>query len=164
MGLLIPVLLKGDSQVAAVVADGAHHAGHTGRRTDRHRHHHRTEYGSGAMAMLGETPYDAMVLARSVGCYRNRRLILADVNLTIAAGGRWVLFGPNGVGKSTLLEMIAMRTYPNVGGLRVFGDRTVAGSDPERRRTRVAIVSSAFGHNIGSGMNPLTIVASGIPR
>ncbi|WP_236036807.1 ABC transporter ATP-binding protein [Bifidobacterium simiiventris] len=116
------------------------------------------------MTMLGETPYEAMVLARSVGYYRNRRLILADVNLTIATGGRWVLFGPNGVGKSTLLEMIAMRTYPNVGELRVFGDRTVAGSDPERRRTRVAIVSAAFGHNIGSGMNPLTVVASGIPR
>ncbi|MDU1264181.1 MAG: ATP-binding cassette domain-containing protein, partial [Bifidobacterium breve] len=32
---------------------------------------------------------------------RNRRVIITDVNLTINAGERWVLFGPNGIGKST---------------------------------------------------------------
>lgn len=32
---------------------------------------------------------------------RNRRVIITDVNLTIHAGERWVLFGPNGIGKST---------------------------------------------------------------
>ena len=30
---------------------------------------------------------------------RNRRVIITDVNLTINAGERWVLFGPNGIGK-----------------------------------------------------------------
>ena len=29
---------------------------------------------------------------------RNRRVIITDVNLTINAGERWVLFGPNGIG------------------------------------------------------------------
>ena len=31
---------------------------------------------------------------------RNRRVIITDVNLIIHAGERWVLFGPNGIGKS----------------------------------------------------------------
>ena len=43
---------------------------------------------------------------------RNRRVIITDVNLTIHAGERWVLFGPNGIGKSTAVGMLATRTFP----------------------------------------------------
>ena len=44
---------------------------------------------------------------------RNRRVIITDVNLTINAGERWVLFGPNGIGKSTAVGMLATRTFPS---------------------------------------------------
>ena len=46
---------------------------------------------------------------------RNRRVIITDVNLTINAGERWVLFGPNGIGKSTAVGMLATRTFPSEG-------------------------------------------------
>ena len=38
---------------------------------------------------------------------RRRRVILTKVNLEVKKGEKWVLFGPNGIGKSTLVQMIA---------------------------------------------------------
>ena len=36
---------------------------------------------------------------------RRRRVILTDVNLTVNRGEKWVLFGPNGIGKSSLVQI-----------------------------------------------------------
>lgn len=52
---------------------------------------------------------------------RNRRVIITDVNLTINAGERWVLFGPNGIGKSTAVDMLATRTFPSEGRVFILG-------------------------------------------
>ena len=52
---------------------------------------------------------------------RNRRVIITDVNLTIHAGERWVLFGPNGIGKSTAVGMLATRTFPSEGKVFILG-------------------------------------------
>ena len=52
---------------------------------------------------------------------RNRRVIITDVNLTINAGERWVLFGPNGIGKSTAVGMLATRTFPSEGRVFILG-------------------------------------------
>ncbi|CAL8898575.1 ABC-F family ATP-binding cassette domain-containing protein [Kocuria varians] len=66
---------------------------------------------------------------------------LAPVSLTVGAGEKWLLTGPNGVGKSTLLNLFAGRLQPTGGsvhcapGLRVgmLGqDDTLAGADPDR--------------------------------
>lgn len=52
---------------------------------------------------------------------RNRRVIITDVNLTINAGEHWVLFGPNGIGKSTAVDMLATRTFPSEGRVFILG-------------------------------------------
>ena len=65
---------------------------------------------------------------------RNRRVIITDVNLTINAGERWVLFGPNGIGKSTAVGMLATRTFPSEGRVFILSPRpTWAGSSPSSR-------------------------------
>ena len=46
------------------------------------------------------------------------RTILADVNLTIATGDRVGVVGINGVGKSTLLKIVAGRLRPDSGSVR----------------------------------------------
>jgi ABC-type Mn2+/Zn2+ transport system ATPase subunit len=50
-----------------------------------------------------------------------RRVALADVNLTVAAGSLLAVVGPNGAGKSTLLKLIAGLLKPDSGTVAVLG-------------------------------------------
>ncbi|NEG96945.1 ATP-binding cassette domain-containing protein [Bifidobacterium sp. SMB2] len=54
---------------------------------------------------------------------RQGRVILTGVDLTIRRGERWVLFGPNGIGKSTLIAMMATRLHPSDGTVDILGNR-----------------------------------------
>ena len=65
---------------------------------------------------------DAVAL-RGVGFRRSGRTILSDVDLTVGRGEKWVLFGPNGVGKSTLVRMMATRAHPTCGTVDILGRR-----------------------------------------
>lgn len=68
------------------------------------------------------TDADAVAL-RGVGFRRSGRTILSDVDLTVGRGEKWVLFGPNGVGKSTLVRMMATRAHPTCGTVDILGRR-----------------------------------------
>ncbi|MFR5004871.1 MAG: ABC transporter ATP-binding protein [Bifidobacterium dentium] len=54
---------------------------------------------------------------------RNRRVILTKVNLEIKKGEKWVLFGPNGIGKSSLVQMMSTRGFPSEGTVDILGNR-----------------------------------------
>lgn len=54
---------------------------------------------------------------------RNRRVILTKVNLEIKKGEKWVLFGPNGIGKSSLVQMMSTRGFPSCGTVDILGNR-----------------------------------------
>jgi heme exporter protein A len=55
------------------------------------------------------------------------REALADVTLTLDAGGTLVVFGPNGAGKTTLLRVLATLLRPHRGTARVLGHELPAG-------------------------------------
>jgi ABC-type multidrug transport system ATPase subunit len=61
-----------------------------------------------------------------------RRVVLDDVNLSIAPGESVVLTGPNGAGKTTLLSTIAALIRPNSGEVLWFGQKSAG--HPETRR------------------------------
>jgi heme exporter protein A len=65
------------------------------------------------------------LLATDLACIRGGREVLAGVSFTIAAGQALVVLGPNGVGKSSLLRLMA--------GLvrRTGGTIVLEGGDPE---------------------------------
>lgn len=54
---------------------------------------------------------------------RAGRVILTDVNLDIERGSKWVLFGPNGIGKSSLVQMMSTRGFPSQGTVDILGNR-----------------------------------------
>ena len=60
---------------------------------------------------------------RGVEFRRQRRVILTDVNLDVKRGEKWVLFGPNGIGKSSLVQMMATRGHPYEGEVEILGNR-----------------------------------------
>ncbi len=57
---------------------------------------------------------------REVNVARGERVVLHDVNLSIAAGEHVAIMGPNGCGKSTLILTMTCQIYPIVrSGMRV---------------------------------------------
>jgi iron complex transport system ATP-binding protein len=63
------------------------------------------------------------VAIHNVEFRRRGRVILQDVNLEIQPGQRWVIFGPNGIGKSTIVSMMSSRLFPSEGTLDILGNR-----------------------------------------
>mgnify|MGYP000169945988 FL=1 len=88
---------------------------------------------------------------------RNRRVIITDVNLTIHAGERWVLFGPNGIGKSTAVGMLATRTFPSEGRVFILGHQ-LGKYDVFKLRTRIGLASADLGRQFPEFEDPLDAV------
>jgi ATPase subunit of ABC transporter with duplicated ATPase domains len=65
----------------------------------------------------------AQIVARNLSFAHGPNVVLADVSLTVAAGHRIGVVGPNGVGKSTLLRLLVGDLEPESGSVaRVPGD------------------------------------------
>ena len=91
----------------------------------------------------------------------NRRVIITDVNLIIHAGERWVLFGPNGIGKSTAVGMLATRTFPSDGRVFILGHQ-LGKYDVFKLRTRIGLASADLGRQFPEFEDPLDAVVTGL--
>jgi len=78
----------------------------------------------------------ATLHARSLSLSLGRATILHEVDLSVSPGWRVGLVGPNGVGKSTLLRVIAGEIYPDSGSVTTTPPNALVGylpQEPERR-------------------------------
>jgi ATPase subunit of ABC transporter with duplicated ATPase domains len=78
----------------------------------------------------------ASLVARDVAVTIGRLTVLDGVSLTVAPGHRYGLIGPNGVGKSTLLRVLAGSLRPDRGSVVRHPPRATVGlldQEPERR-------------------------------
>jgi polar amino acid transport system ATP-binding protein len=64
--------------------------------------------------------------------------VLADLDLSVAAGERLTLIGPSGSGKTTVLRLAMMLDRPTAGDIRLFGESIVTGPDGRPRSARTA--------------------------
>ena len=101
---------------------------------------------------------------------RRKRVILTKVNLEINKGEKWVLFGPNGIGKSSLVQMMSTRGFPSEGTVDILGNRLgKVDVFSYRNRDHVAIMgritgneADAYADNVaGNDPAPGTIVYTG---
>ena len=61
----------------------------------------------------------AVLAAVNIGHSYGERVILQDVNLSLAPGERIGIVGRNGTGKSTLMKVLCGRLKPDVGSVNV---------------------------------------------
>jgi ATPase subunit of ABC transporter with duplicated ATPase domains len=78
----------------------------------------------------------ASIDLRSVGFGYGPRPVLHDVTAAIGAGSRVAIVGPNGVGKSTLLRLIAGLEQPELGSVTVHPAMATVGFLPQERDRR----------------------------
>jgi iron complex transport system ATP-binding protein len=73
--------------------------------------------------------------------------ILDGVSLRIEVGERWVILGPNGCGKTSLVRVMAMYDHPTSGSVEVLGER-LGRTDVRELRRRIGYMSAAFGDQL----------------
>ena len=98
---------------------------------------------------------NAAVEFRNVEFRRRGRMILRDVNLKIDRGECAVLFGPNGIGKSTLISMMATRGFPTSGTVDILGNR-LGKKNVFSYRHRIGLASAELSESIPPAEDPLS--------
>ncbi|MFN0163716.1 MAG: ABC transporter ATP-binding protein [Burkholderiales bacterium] len=95
----------------------------------------------------GDAQTPVVVLERVTRAFMPGKPLFADLDLSIRAGERVALRGESGVGKSTLLNLIAGLDLPDTGTVSVAGRRvgTLSGDERARfRRDTLGFVFQAF--------------------
>lgn len=91
---------------------------------------------------------------------RDRFTILDNISWTIQPGEHWVLLGPNGCGKTSLLSALTGYLNPTSGEIQVLGD-TYGQSDWHEMRKSIGLVSSSIRQWIANEEVALDTVVSG---
>ncbi len=71
------------------------------------------------------------------------RAVLDGIDWSVAPGERWVVLGPNGSGKTSLLRLAGGWLFPTTGTVDVLGSR-LGRVDVRRLRRRIGFASGSF--------------------
>lgn len=96
----------------------------------------------------------------NVGVTIDANPILSNVNLEVFPGQRWVVLGPNGGGKSTLLRICGLAQHPSVGDVDFAGQR-LGRCDVRPLRARIGISSAALYDSLRPGLAVTDVVMCG---
>ena len=103
---------------------------------------------------------DIIIEASHLSVKIGHRYILKDVNWSVRKGERWVVFGMNGCGKTTLLSIIAGFQFQTKGNLAVFGE-FYNNENILAFRKKIGWVSASFYDKVYTKESVLDVVLSG---
>lgn len=96
---------------------------------------------------------------RNLSVFREN-IILQSIDWQVLPGQHWVILGPNGSGKTSLLNALTAYLTPSTGEIFVLG-RTYGKTDWRELRKKIGLVSSSLRSAIGEGETALKAVVSG---
>lgn len=91
---------------------------------------------------------------------RSGNLLLDRIDWTVMPSERWVLLGPNGCGKTTLLNVVSSYLVPTRGTVRILGSQ-VGKTDLRELRKKIGYVGPTPAHLVREGYDCLEIVVTG---
>jgi iron complex transport system ATP-binding protein len=97
---------------------------------------------------------------RGVTVRRDGTAILDSVAWRVERGERWVVLGPNGSGKTTMVQVASARLWPTEGSVCILG-ASLGRVDVRSLRPRIALVSGAVVRQLRSDLPARDVVASG---
>lgn len=102
----------------------------------------------------------ALLQVAGLGVRRGPVRLLDDVSWRVEAGQHWVILGPNGCGKTSLLKALTGYLTPTVGDVELLG-RRYGESDWRELRLKIGLVTSALQMQIPVLEPALETVVSG---
>lgn len=102
----------------------------------------------------------AIVEVRGLTIQRGDKKILDGIDWTVGPGENWVILGPNGSGKTSLLSALTAYLTPSDGTLTVCGE-TFGAYDWRELRKKIGLVSSALLQRIEESQTALDVACSG---
>jgi iron complex transport system ATP-binding protein len=103
---------------------------------------------------------DAAIELRRVHLARGDTTILHDIDWCVRPGERWIVLGPNGGGKTSLLRIASLWLHPSRGEVVVLGGR-LGRTDVRTLRARIGFASSALVNQLRPGLTAEQIVMCG---
>nr|WP_208027766.1 ATP-binding cassette domain-containing protein [Rhabdothermincola sediminis] len=91
---------------------------------------------------------------------RGAQVILDGVDWVVQSGERWVVLGPNGSGKTSLLRIASLWLHPTSGQVRVFGHQ-LGRTDVRRLRGRIGVASAGSADQLRPSLTALEVVMTG---
>lgn len=88
------------------------------------------------------------------------RTVLGPIDLRVGRGERWVLLGPNGGGKTTLLALAGARRQPSAGRVTVLGV-PMGRADVRTLHPRISHTSHILAERMPRGLPVRTVVLTG---
>ena len=104
-------------------------------------------------------------LAKLVGVsvsYDGMTDVLSDVDFSVSSGERWVVIGPNGCGKSTMVQLLTGFLHPSRGDYTLLGERLGSGVDWRKHRTQIGFVSAALAKQMRVGISAADVVMTAL--
>lgn len=106
------------------------------------------------------TASSAAVELRQASVRIEGRTVLGPVDLRVGRGERWVLLGPNGGGKTTLLALAGARRQPSSGRVEVLG-AALGRADVRAIHPRISHTSHVLAERMPPGLTVRTLVLTG---
>jgi iron complex transport system ATP-binding protein len=106
------------------------------------------------------TSSPATVELRQASVRIEGRTVLGPVDLRVGRGERWVLLGPNGGGKTTLLALAGARRQPSSGRVEVLG-AALGRADVRVIHPRISHTSHVLAERMPPGLTVRTVVLTG---
>jgi iron complex transport system ATP-binding protein len=100
---------------------------------------------------------DAVLRLIGVGLTRDGRDLLDGIDWEVRAGDRWVVLGPNGSGKTSLVRIASFQTHPSRGDVEVLGHR-LGRVNIWSLRNRIGLASSALADQLRPTIAAIDIV------
>ncbi|MFP7169583.1 ABC transporter ATP-binding protein [Terribacillus sp. FSL K6-0262] len=97
----------------------------------------------------------------NVSLKKDGNWILQDLDWKIEKGQNWVLFGLNGSGKTSLLNLLNAYSFPTAGNMSVLGMEFGRTYLAEKLRIQIGYVSSSLQQKIDASDNAFEVVLSG---
>ena len=91
---------------------------------------------------------------------RGGTTVLHDLSWCVRDGERWVLLGPNGSGKTTIVDLAAGYLFPSTGTVDVLGSR-LGQVDVRSLRPRLGLTSADLSKQLRPDVTAVDVVMSG---
>lgn len=101
-----------------------------------------------------------VIALEGVTVRREGIVVLDGVDWVVQPGERWVILGPNGSGKTTMLALAGARLWPTSGVVEILGSR-LGRVDVRTLRPRISLVSASVTRQLRPELEARAVVASG---